>query len=106
MIWREQSPLLLATSLFLGLGIVLLWPIASAYAREFWLVDQCLSLGGSFDYARMTCDLDETHAYIPFASRHNGIAMRFAVGLALLGAAGYTHVAGTVTSREISRPAL
>ena len=105
MTWRDRSRLL-ATALFLGLGLVLLWPLAATYAREFWLVDECLTLRGSFDYARMTCDRRETHPYIPFASRHKGVRTRFTLGLALLVVSGYTHVVGTVATHGRSRPAV
>ena len=89
--WRDRSALL-ATALFLALGLILLWPIGTLYVREFWLVDQCLNLGGSFDYARMTCDDHETHPYIPLTVRHQDLRTRIIVGLALLAAAGFVHL--------------
>ena len=41
------------------------------YSREWFIVDRCLSdLHGSFDYATMSCDIEENHPYIPYHVRH------------------------------------
>ena len=40
-------------------------------SREEFIVDNCLSAKhGSFDYAKMSCDLAENHIYIPYEVRH------------------------------------
>ncbi|NLB54896.1 MAG: hypothetical protein GX811_03880 [Lentisphaerae bacterium] len=33
-------------------------------------VDDCLDMGGSFNYETMTCDFEKSHTYIPFDTRH------------------------------------
>ena len=103
--WRDRSPLLIA-GICLALGLIILWPIATAYIREFRLVDRCLDRGGSFDYAGMRCDHNEAHAYIPFTSRHEGLGTRISVGTVLLAAAILTPMVGTVARRQRSRPAV
>jgi hypothetical protein len=41
------------------------------FSREEFIVDNCLSAKhGSFDYAKMSCDLEENHAYVPYQARH------------------------------------
>ena len=49
--------------------------LGGLYVREMFLVDACLDLGGSFDYATMTCDPVSTHPYIPFLVRHRGFSI-------------------------------
>jgi hypothetical protein len=41
------------------------------FSREEFIVDNCLSAKhGSFDYAKMSCDLQENHIYVPYLVRH------------------------------------
>ena len=45
--------------------------VTSRFLREEIIVDHCLSAKhGSFDYAKMSCDLEENHIYIPYRIRH------------------------------------
>ena len=62
------------------------------FAREEFVVDNCLSgKHGSFDYAKMSCDIEENHPYVPYQVRHphdKRIAIVSLVGLVGL-AVGY-----------------
>jgi hypothetical protein len=89
---RRDRFAVVATALFFAMGLILLWPIGTLYVREFWLVDQCLNVGGSFDYARMTCDDHETHPYIPLTVRNEDLPTRLIAGVALLAAASFVHL--------------
>jgi hypothetical protein len=41
------------------------------YVQERRVIDDCLSgKHGSFDYSRMSCDLNENHIYVPYRVRH------------------------------------
>jgi hypothetical protein len=41
------------------------------FSHEWLMVDQCLSAKhGSFDYSRMSCDLETNHPYVPYHVRH------------------------------------
>jgi hypothetical protein len=64
-------------------GTLLVAAVALPYAYEFWEEDSCLDGGGSFDYTSATCDHDQNHAYIPFASRHPRAAPTALVGSAI-----------------------
>lgn len=59
---------------FLGLTLVAAFCVVSITYRvsyDWWLVDDCLSgKHGSFDYSKMSCDLEENHPYIPYRARH------------------------------------
>ena len=45
--------------------------IGYRYLHEQMIVDDCLSgKHGSFDYSKMTCDLEENHPYISYHVRH------------------------------------
>jgi hypothetical protein len=45
--------------------------VAYRFSREELIVDQCLSgKHGSFDYSKMSCDLQENHIYVPYRIRH------------------------------------
>jgi hypothetical protein len=46
--------------------------LAISYVRESLLVDSCLDSGGSFDYLRMICEREVSHAFIPYSQRHGG----------------------------------
>ena len=45
-------------------------PMVMIWGLENQKVDQCLELGGSFDYGEMRCDLEVDHPFVPFADRH------------------------------------
>ena len=45
-------------------------PMVMIWGLENQKVDQCLELGGSFDYEELGCDLEGDHAFVPFADRH------------------------------------
>src|SRR5687767_3269265 len=89
----------LATVLIL-IGISLPAPTAATYASEFIAVDRCLDGGGSYDYTRGTCDQQQSHPYIPFASRYPRLVRTFQpllfVGSGLL-------VAGILLLRRAAR---
>ena len=41
------------------------------YVHEQRAIDDCLSgKHGSFDYSKMSCDLNENHVYVPYRVRH------------------------------------
>ena len=44
--------------------------VAIPLLREFSAVDRCLDNGGSFDYAKDTCDFKANHPYAPHTDRH------------------------------------
>ena len=45
--------------------------VAYRYLHEQWVVDECLSgRHGSFDYSRMSCDVETNHPYIAYHVRH------------------------------------
>ena len=51
-------------------GCVLGW-VTYRFSREEFIVDNCLSAKhSSFDYAKMSCDLEENHVYVPYQARH------------------------------------
>ena len=45
--------------------------------HEWIVVDRCLDRGGSFDYAKMTCDQSKSHPFVSYAVRHPGFAAKF-----------------------------
>jgi hypothetical protein len=58
--------------------------ITFRYLHEQSVVDDCLSgKHGSFDYATMSCDLNENHTYVPYRVRHPHDAQLTLVGLAI-----------------------
>jgi hypothetical protein len=57
------------------------------YAREALLIDSCLDSGGSFDYLRMICDHEVSHAFVPYHQRHDTLTV--AVFLIMFVAAVY-----------------
>ena len=63
-----RKPLLVVGLFVAAIGVWL--PLVGSYASEFVAVDQCLDSGGSYDYARNTCDHERNHPYIGFAERH------------------------------------
>ena len=56
------------------LAVVVVIPLITAYIREKMTVGACKDAGGSYDYALKLCDMQATHAYIPFGQRHLGLA--------------------------------
>jgi hypothetical protein len=57
--------------LFALLAGCLLASVTYRFSREEFIVDNCLSAKhGSFDYAKMSCDLEENHSYVPYQVRH------------------------------------
>jgi len=65
-------------------GVALPAPAVTSYANEFFVVDRCLDIGGSYDYSRGVCDSSRNHPYVPFSSRHPHLA-RTAVPLGTAG---------------------
>lgn len=57
----------LAAAVFLPLRATMI------YVSEAVAVDDCLDMGGSFNYEAMTCDFERSHPYVPFDARHPGL---------------------------------
>jgi hypothetical protein len=55
-------------------AILVVAPLVAAYVREARLVSLCKEIGGSFNYSAMACDTETQHPYVPFGSRHLGLA--------------------------------
>jgi hypothetical protein len=54
-----------------ALFLLVLSPVVMIWSWETDRVDQCLTRGGTFDYAAMACDLARgDHAFVPFTERH------------------------------------
>ena len=66
------------------------------YARETLLVDSCLDSGGSFEYLRMVCDREVSHAFVPYSQRHGGLIV--ATSLAILVATAYLIISRSKAS--------
>ena len=58
---------LLAAALYMPLRAGLI------YLGESVAVDNCLDMGGSFNYETLTCDFEKSHPYVPFDARHPNI---------------------------------
>ncbi len=43
------------------------------YVSATVAVDDCLGMGGIFNYATMTCDFEKSRPYVPFSARHPGL---------------------------------
>lgn len=41
-----------------------------SYMYEQSLVDDCLDLGGSFNYELLLCDKQDSHSFMPYMARH------------------------------------
>jgi hypothetical protein len=53
------------------IAALVLVSVTYRFSREWLMVDRCLSdEHGSFDYSRMSCDLETNHPYIPYHVRH------------------------------------
>jgi hypothetical protein len=64
---KVRLPFLLLTILSAGILI----SVTYRYSREWFMVDRCLSDNhGSFDYSRMSCDLENNHPYVLYEVRH------------------------------------
>ena len=67
----ERGKARLGLFLFALLAGFVLASVTYRFSREEFIVDNCLSAKhGSFDYAKMSCDLAENHIYIPCEVRH------------------------------------
>lgn len=70
------------------LGAAVFMPIRAAtiYICEAVAIDDCLDMGGSFNYETMTCDFEKSHPYVPLSARHPGLfgkaGLCFVVGMA------------------------
>ncbi|MBH0184858.1 MAG: hypothetical protein HP477_05400 [Nitrospira sp.] len=74
----RSLPRLLVGGLAVVSTVVLVW----ALVAEFLAVDTCLDAGGSFDYMRSACDLEQNHPYIPVMERQGfRVAGSFALTL-------------------------
>jgi hypothetical protein len=68
---REKAGMRLSFLLFAVLSAGSLMFVTYRYSREELIVDRCLSdEHGSFDYFKMSCDLETNHPYIPYQTRH------------------------------------
>jgi hypothetical protein len=95
--------------LFLALvaGCALIF-VTYRFSHEEWMVDDCLSAQhGSFDYSKMSCDLEENHPYIPYHVRHprdSLIALVAFVSFALfLSGYWYSRATGQETRGKVVR---
>jgi hypothetical protein len=70
------AALIIAAVSFLALS-------AKDRVHEWIVVDRCLDQGGSFDYARMTCDQSANHPFVSYAERHPDFPTKFKVRTAL-----------------------
>jgi hypothetical protein len=50
------------------------------YLGEAVAVDNCLDMGGSFNYGTMSCDFEMNHPYIPFKIRHPHLLQKSGIG--------------------------
>ena len=70
---------------FLALTILAGCFLSSVVIRrvhEEFVVDDCLSgHHGSFDYSKMSCDLETNHPYVPYGVRHPRDGRNFALAL-------------------------
>ena len=64
--------------------LVAVAPAVWILSAEFLAVDQCLDSGGSYDYAAMACDHEESHPYVPLLDRRGSLLLGTA-GAALAG---------------------
>jgi hypothetical protein len=85
------------------------------YVSEAVAVDDCLDVGGSFNYETMTCDFERSHPYVPFSARHPGLFRQsgvcFIMGMVLFtGTMLLTrskqeqNQASQVTARKLAEP--
>jgi hypothetical protein len=57
------------------------------------IVDDCLSgKHGSFDYSKMTCDLEENHPYVSYHVRHPHDRRTLQIALVSLAACAFAYV--------------
>ena len=57
------------------------------YLHEQFVIDRCLSSKhGSFDYSKMSCDVETNHPYISYQGRHPHDKQNFLLALVSFGA--------------------
>lgn len=83
-----------------GIFILVASPLVMIWSWETNQRDQCTTLGGTFDFATMSCDAARgDHPFVPFSERHPWfVTTTLVVGLAALGA-------GFVVTRDRRRDA-
>jgi|WetSurMetagenome_2_1015567.scaffolds.fasta_scaffold00201_1 hypothetical protein len=54
------------------------------YGYEFFDVNTCLDLGGSYDYEKYLCDKEENHPYIPYWNRKKELIL-MSISVSILG---------------------
>ena len=97
--YREMKVVkVIAWVMLLGAPLLL----SFSYVREVWLVDSCLDSGGSFDYLRMICDRDVSHAFVPYSQRHDALVA--IVVLATLVAASYLVFKSGMSRTDQAKP--
>ena len=70
-----------------------------SYLHEQVIVDRCLSANhGSFDYSKMSCDLETNHPYVPYLARHPHAKQVFLLALIVLATSFTAH-----SCRKLSR---
>lgn len=73
----------------LRVGLILLIVPSLLLMLVFFLdqsaVDACLDQGGSYDYLKEQCDMENTHPFVPLIARHplliNGTMLLSVIGL-------------------------
>lgn len=80
----------------------LLWPLFS----DIFAADRCLDGGGSFDYVRSVCDMEETHSYVPLLDRQGfRVVGALVFGISALAALrSNTALQGTLRDEAAQRP--
>jgi hypothetical protein len=75
-------------------------PMVMIWGLENQKVDQCLELGGSFDYRQLRCDPTVDHPFVPFAERHPTLFRLAQAGLvAVVAVGGIALATGKRTGR-------
>ncbi len=96
----------LAFAVLTLLTVAAVWPVGTAYVREWGVVDSCLDSGGSFDYDRTVCDRAQNHPFVPFASRQSALLSATSRRLTGIAALGVVFAFGQQLRRRPSRPGL
>jgi hypothetical protein len=79
--------------------------IGYRFWREQFVVDRCLSgYYGSFDYSKMSCDLEENHPYVPYQLRHPHDKQNFLLGLSSFAVFLSVYLFLKADYQKISRP--
>ena len=59
--------------------------VTHRFVHEERMVDDCISARhGSFDYTKMSCDLNENHPYVAYSERHPADKLIFWVSSSVL----------------------